>query len=393
MSAQLVDHIFPSGHNCLNLVSIAAVARLLWMVGKIPAAWCTDPCATFVWYHWHIEAVVLRRVAEDVYGRLPTGLHQVHLLQEHLAEEDNAPVALAELFEVPLGDVALRHPAHVVLVKSNVEVGELALFICQRHDARWHHLLRWCGLARGSPPGVERDVERVRIVRRHAKLQRAANPEDVGKENGMPEPPLRMAFVLPLNDAALDDAVLECVEANHRVLAMAALKVRLLADENLLEIPAGVPVQVLHVGGIQGVLLALQPATGQVRDGNVPDRVVPHQRTPARQQRRRRRAHVDEDEPAEFLGLVGADTALVAEVVLRVRGVLEWLLDAAAAGVKLPAVVLAADTVVLDHAVGEAGAAVRAVLIDDAEMATAVAVDHEFLAQDFDLFRAEGAPE
>src|SRR5213593_1871369 len=97
----------------------------------------------------------------------------------------------------------------------------------------------------------------------------------------------------------------------------------------------------LHVSGVQGVLLALQPATGWMSNGDVPYRVVPHQGTPARQQRRWRRAHVDEDEPAEFLGLVGADAALIAEVVLRVRGVLERLLDAAAAGVKLPAVVLA----------------------------------------------------
>ena len=50
---------------------------------------------------------------------------------------------------------------------------------------------------------------------------------------------------------------LERIEANHRVLPMAALEVWLLAGENLLEIPAGVPVQVLHVGGVQGVLLAL----------------------------------------------------------------------------------------------------------------------------------------
>ena len=172
-------------------------------------------------------------------------------------------------------------------------------------------------------------MERVRVVRRHAELQRAADPEDVGKENGVPKPPLRVAFVLTLDDAALDDAVLEGVKANHRVLPMAALKIWFLAGENLLEIPASVPVQVLHVGGVQGVLLTLQPATGQVRDGDVAYRVVPHQGTPARQQRRWRRPHVDEDEPAELLGLVGTDATLIAEVVLRVRGILERLLDAA----------------------------------------------------------------
>src|SRR5437667_11361704 len=115
MSVQLIDHVFPGSHDRLDLVGIAAVARLLWMVRKIPAAWRADPCATFVWYHWHIEALILRRVAEDVHGRLLTSAHEVDLLQEHLTEEDDAPVALAELFEVPLGDISLRHPAHVVL--------------------------------------------------------------------------------------------------------------------------------------------------------------------------------------------------------------------------------------------------------------------------------------
>src|SRR5215467_10498825 len=105
-------------------------------------------------------------------------------------------------------------------------------------------------------------------------------------------------------------------------------------------------------------------------DGNVSDRIVPHQGTPARQQRRWLRAHVDKDEAAEFLGLVGADVALSTEIVLRVRGVLERLLNAAPTRIELPAVVLAADAVVLDHAIGEAGTAVRAVLVNDAEMTT-----------------------
>src|SRR5213594_4211699 len=155
----------------------------------------------------------------------------------------------------------------------------------------------------------------------------------------------------------------------------------------------GLPVQVLHVGSVQGVFLALQPAAGQVRYDDVPYCVVPHQGTPARQQRGWIRAHVDKDEPAEFLGFVGADAALGAEVVLWVGGVLERLLEAAAAGVELPAVVLAADAVVFDDAIGEAGAAVGAVFVNDAEVAAAVAVDHEFLAEDLDCLRTEGAPE
>src|SRR5262249_59542249 len=105
---QLIDHIFPGSHDRLDLVGVTAIACLLGMVRKIPAAWRTDPFATFVGYHRKIQAVVLYRVAEDIHGRLPAVAHQVDLLQEHLAEEDDTPVALTEFFEMPLGDVALR---------------------------------------------------------------------------------------------------------------------------------------------------------------------------------------------------------------------------------------------------------------------------------------------
>jgi hypothetical protein len=82
-----------------------------------------------------------------------------------------------------------------------------------------------------------------------AALQRAADPEDVRKENRVSKPPLRVAFVLTLNDAALDDAILEGVEADHRVLPMAALEVWFLTGKNLLEIPASIFVKlaVLHL--------------------------------------------------------------------------------------------------------------------------------------------------
>src|SRR5262245_20955214 len=192
MSAQLIDHVSPGGHDRLDLVGITAVARLLWMVGKIPTAWCANPFATFVGNYWNIKALVLCRVAEDVHSRLLTGKHQVDLLQKHLTEENNASVALTELFEVSLGDVALRHPAHVILVKSDGEVGELALGVCQRHDAGRYDILRRCCFTGGCPPGIERDVERVCVVRRHAELQRAADPEDIGKEDRVPKPPLRV---------------------------------------------------------------------------------------------------------------------------------------------------------------------------------------------------------
>src|SRR5262249_22959396 len=154
MAAQLIDPVLPGGHDRLNLVGVAAVARLLGTVREVVAARCTDPFAGLVRDHWKIELSALRRLAEDVNGRLLPGLHEVNLLQEHLAKQDDAPVALTELFEVPLGDVTLRNPAHVVLVKRHIEVGKLALCIHQWHVAGWHDLLLRSGRARGGPPGI-----------------------------------------------------------------------------------------------------------------------------------------------------------------------------------------------------------------------------------------------
>ena len=65
-------------------------------------------------------------------------------------------------------------------------------------------------------------------------------------------------------------------------------------------------------------------------DGDVAHRVVPGQRLPARQQRRRLRAEIGEDETGELLDGVAGDAALGAEVVFGVGGVFERLLDAGA---------------------------------------------------------------
>src|SRR5207244_3558535 len=120
-------------------------------------------------------------------------------------------------------------------------------------------------------------------------LEGAAHPEDVWEEDRVADPPLDVVLVLALNDAALDDAVLEDVEADLLVngvgAELTALEVGLLAVHELSEVAPGVAVQVLGVGGVERVLLALQPAAGQVGDGNVAHRVLPDQGTPAGQQR------------------------------------------------------------------------------------------------------------
>src|SRR5215469_18804567 len=67
---------------------------------------------------------------------------------------------------------------------------------------------------------------------------------------------------------------------------------------------------------------------------------------------------------------------------MRVDDVVIGLLDAAAALVHQPAVVVATDAGRLDEAVGEVGAAMRAVPVEETETSALVLVKHEILAHE-----------
>ena len=90
------------------------------------------------------------------------------------------------------------------------------------------------------------------------------------------------------------------------------------------------------------------------------------------------RAHVDPDDVAHLRRGVGGDLHLVLEVAL---GGLGGHVDAVAVHVELPAVVDAAQPGLLVAAEEEAGATVRAVVVDDAHDAIGVAECDELLAQ------------
>jgi hypothetical protein len=128
----------------------------------------------------------------------------------------------------------------------------------------------------------------VSVVRRHTELESATDPEDVREENRVADAPLDVVLVLAADDAPLDDAVLEDIEANllveaGRAAAIGAPEVRLLIVKQLGKVVPCVAVEVLRVGRVERVLLALQPAAGQVRDRDVTHAVFPDQGTPARQ--------------------------------------------------------------------------------------------------------------
>ncbi len=206
----------------------------------------------------------------------------------------------------------------------------------------------------------------------------------------MPDCPAGVVLAPVARRPALDDPVAVLLEADLGVPPL-TLEVRLFAVQHLGEIAVRVVVKVLGMCGIDGILLCLQPIARELGDRNVADRLVPDERPPSREQRRRTRPHIDEDQAAELGGLVRLHGALLTKATARLDDVLEGLLDAGAVHRELPAVVLAADAVGLDDTVGEAGAAVRAVAVDDAELARAFPVDHKVLAEHADLLGAQRA--
>ena len=92
--------------------------------------------------------------------------------------------------------------------------------------------------------------------------------------------------------------------------------------------------------------------------------------------------HVRPEHPGHLLHGVARDLHLLLEAPVRVDGLLEGLLDALAGLVHHPAVVHAAQAVLLGYAVGEVDAAVGAEALDEAERAGPVLVEDEVLAEE-----------
>ena len=136
--------------------------------------------------------------------------------------------------------------------------------------------------------------------------------------------------------------------------------------------------QRLDVVRVDGVLHDLQPVARQHRVADVAD-AVHHVRLVARQLGGRVVADVGPHHAAQRLGLAGLDAHPLAERRRRVG--LGEDVDALAVGVELPAVVAAAQAAVLDDAVHERGAAVRAAFVGDPVRAVGQLEHGEVLAQ------------
>src|SRR5262249_33501458 len=218
-------------------------------------------------------------------------------------------------------------------------------------------------------------TQHVGVVDRHTPLEVAPGEETVRPEAASPHGPELVLFGLALEDAPVREAVLELLEADLQMRWRPT-------SVGTAEGARPVRVQPLEVHGIDRVLLVLEPVAGNLGEDDLHEAVLPRERLPGRHQRRGRRPEVGPEEPGLRFDRVVLDANAVLEPSIRMGRFLEWLLKAPARVIPEPAVVVAAEPAVLDPAVGEIGAPVRAGTIDEAVVPGAILVEDEILAHE-----------
>jgi hypothetical protein len=141
-------------------------------------------------------------------------------------------------------------------------------------------------------------------------------------------------------------------------------------------------VQVDAVGGIERVLLALQPVAVEDRDADLAYAVWPHEDVPAREERRRRWPEISPDQPTQLLHRIGRHPNPVLEGAFPR---LEWRLQTATVGVVQPAMVRASQSLGLGDPQLQPHAAMGALVLDQAQPAAPVPVQDEVFAQNTDF--------
>jgi hypothetical protein len=144
-------------------------------------------------------------------------------------------------------------------------------------------------------------------------------------------------------------------------------------------------VQILEMHRVGRVVHALEPVAGQQVDLDDLVEIIAHQNVPARDQRDRLRTEIGENQPAQLRDRIGLDGDLVLVAVLGERAILERLLQAAALGVEKPAVIGAAQALLVRNAVFHGQAAVRTAIADEPHSPRSGTVEGEVLAEQPDL--------
>src|SRR5438874_1689182 len=136
--------------------------------------------------------------------------------------------------------------------------------------------------------------------------------------------------------------------------------------------------------GVYGVFHRLKPVTINHRINHDPaSSLFPREDIPAGQQRPRLRSKISEQQPAEFFYRIGGVFDAIFESAPRWLG---RLLETSSAIIKFPAVIRAADSLLVHAAKGKRRRPMRAVLANETVMLFFVAVEHQLFAQYFDGF-------
>src|SRR5580698_9778002 len=204
----------------------------------------------------------------------------------------------------------------------------------------------------------------------------AAEIKAVRPQRDAPDGPVAVFLALALAHALISEAVLERLEL---ALEMFRRRVGVAAAQPA----APVVVHPLEMDWIDRVLLALKKVARHVGEHDLAKAVAPGKWLPHRQFRRRQRAEISKQQAGAFLDRIGLGLA----AGLRrfwAGGVFIGLFEAAAGLVHEPAVIAAADAGLLDPAIGHVGAPMRAMPVDQAVTAAAVAVEDQVLAHQAD---------
>jgi hypothetical protein len=216
----------------------------------------------------------------------------------------------------------------------------------------------------------------VLVVDRHSPFEMATEIETVRPQRQTTDGPIAAVLGLAFAHAPIDETVLELLE-----LELEMLRPRVFVGAA--QAVAHVVVHPLEMHWVAGVLLALEPVARHVREHDFAKAIVPNERLPYRQFGHWLPPHICPKQAGKFAYRIGVDAAVVFHWP-RVGRVLVGLLDAGTGLVHQPAVIAAADAGALDPAVGQVGAAVRAVAVDQPEPATQILVEHQIFAHQAD---------
>ena len=140
----------------------------------------------------------------------------------------------------------------------------------------------------------------------------------------------------------------------------------------------------LEMYGIDRVLLALEPVARDLGQHDLAKPVLPGKEFPIRYQRPRLRPEIGPEQSAPLLDRIRLDADLVLQAQFGMRDILIGLRQTDTVAVIEPAVIVAAQAALLDIAVGQIGAAMAALAVDQTVPAAEVLIENEVLAHQAD---------